>query len=249
MTGTGATARARVSAIGIAGEILVTLGVIVGLFVVWEIWINDWVSDTGQAATAHAYSQQWADAPVVPTPAAADVATDPPVTAQPKAGTIFANLIVPRFGSDYTRPIAEGVGLDVLNDVSRGMGHYEQTALPGAIGNVAIASHRTAYGGALHLLPDLRIGDHVYIETVDGWYQYSYRNTEYVLVSGVGVLDPVPQVDGASPGDRLLTMTTCNPIYSSAERIIAYAVFDRFYPRAEGAPSEIASLAGTPKGT
>ena len=52
---------------------------------------------------------------------------------------------------------------------------------------------------------------------------------------------PVPQSDGATPTDRLLTMTSCNPLFSSAERIIAYSVFDRFYPRADGPPDEIAA--------
>ena len=51
----------------------------------------------------------------------------------------------------------------------------------------------------------------------------------------------MPQADGATATDRLMTMTSCNPLFSAAERIIAYSVFDRFYPRADGPPDEIAA--------
>jgi sortase A len=62
-----------------------------------------------------------------------------------------------------------------------------------------------------------------------------------VKPTGVGVLDPVPQQDGVAATQRLLTLTTCNPFYSTAERIIGYSVFDKFTPRADGPPQEIAA--------
>jgi sortase A len=229
-----------VTAVQVIGEVLLTLGVLVGLYVVWQIWINDAVSDSSQHRTAEGYSQQWAGDFVEPDPS--EVPKGPVVTADPDDGAVFANLIVPRFGDDYMRPIAEGTGLSVLNDVSRGMGHYDQTQLPGELGNFAIASHRTAYGGALHTIHELRVGDPVYVETQDGWYEYVYRNTEYVPPTSVDVIAPVPGDSEAEPTQRLITMTTCNPFYSSAERIIAYGVFTHWYPRADGPPAEIADL-------
>jgi sortase A len=237
-----ATVRTRRPAFfSVIGELFITLGVITGMFLVWQLWINDWVSDAGQAATAQSYAERWAREPLSP-PAATGTDVDPPVTAQPAPGAVFANLIVPRFGKGYIRPIAEGVGSDVLDDTARGMGHYPGTELPGAMGNIGLASHRTAYGGALHFLETLRLNDAIYLETREGWYEYRYRNTEYVLASGAGVLDDVPQHPSSQPGDRLLTLTTCNPLYSSAERIVAYAVFDSFHSRADGPPAQIAGL-------
>ena len=246
---TGGRGRRRVSVVQVLGEILLTLGVVVGLYVVWQIWINDAISDADQSSTAEAQARQWAaEAPAPsPTSTAAAPAT-PVVTAQPKPMQVFANLIVPRFGKDFVRPIAEGTGYNVLSNSSLGMGHYVSTALPGEIGNFAIASHRTAYGGALHIMQRLRVGDHIFIETKDGWYQYSFRNIEYVHVSGVGVLDAVPQNPDATATQRILTMTTCNPLYSSAERMIGYGVFDRFYPRSGGAPAEIAATVARAEG-
>ena len=64
--------------------------------------------------------------------------------------------------------------------------------MPGQSGNFAIAAHRNAYGGALRNIHELQLGDAIYIQTKDGWYTYSFRNLQYVLPTGVGVLDPVP---------------------------------------------------------
>jgi sortase A len=162
--------------------------------------------------------------------------------AKPAAAESFANLIVPRLGADYRRPIAEGVGLNVLNNRATGVGHYPQTQLPGEVGNFAVAAHRTTYGAGFHDIDKLMVGDSIYVETQDGWYKYVYRGTEYVRPTGVGVLDPVPQTEGATSTDRVITMTSCHPFFSAAERIIAYGVFDGWYPRASGPPAEIATL-------
>jgi sortase A len=113
--------------------------------------------------------------------------------------------------------------------------------LPGELGNFALASHRSSGGGNFHDLHELRVGDHIYVETSDGWYRYTFRNLEYVRPSGVGVLNPVPQADGVAAAERVITLTTCNPFFSTAERIIAYGVYDEFFPRAGGVPSEIAT--------
>jgi hypothetical protein len=73
--------------------------------------------------------------------------------------------------------------------------------------------------------------------------QYIFRSLEYVKANGVGVILPVPQQPGVEPTERIITLTTCNPFLSSAERIIAYGVFDSWYPRAGGAPLEISGVA------
>ncbi len=128
---------------------------------------------------------------------------------------------------------------DVLNKGE--LGHYPTTQMPGQVGNFAIASHRKAYGGNLEHINDLKVGDHIFVETSDGWYQYSFRNLQYVKPTGAGVLDPVPEQTGVQPTDRMITLTSCNPFFSTAERIIAYGSFDKFYPRAGGPPAEIAA--------
>jgi sortase A len=130
----------------------------------------------------------------------------------------------------------------VLNNRKTGVGHYPQTQMPGEVGNFAVAAHRTTYGAGFHDINSLLVGDSIYVETADGWYKYVYRGTEYVRPTGVGVLEPVPQVAGVASTDRIITMTSCHPYFSAAERIIAYGVFETWFPRAGGPPPEIATL-------
>jgi sortase A len=235
--------RRRVSVIGVLGELLITAGALVLAFLGYQVWLGDAIVGGQLNGEAVEQAEEWsAGYDDVPPVDAGDpvVSEDPPVTAVPGDAQRFANLIIPRFGGDYYRPIAEGVGTTaVLNKGN--IGHYPTTQLPGELGNFALASHRSSGGGNFHDLHKLRVGDHIYVETPDGWYQYTFRNLEYVRPSGVGVLNPVPQVDGAAATERYITLTTCNPFFSTAERIIAYGVYDEFYPRADGVPAEIAS--------
>jgi sortase A len=225
--------------IGVLGEIFITMGVFVLLFLGWQVWLNDIVKGSEQQTVAVEQSQQWdrneAKAPVQaerPDPG------EPIVRTAPANAVRFANLIVPRFGTDYTRPVAEGIGVhDVLN---QGIGHYPGTQMPGALGNVALAGHRTGWGAPLGDIANLQLGDSVYLETEDGWYRYVFRSLEYVMPSTIAVLAPVPQSPGIVPIDRILTLTSCNPKLTAAERIIAYTVFDTWYPRAGGPPPELA---------
>jgi sortase A len=241
------------SLIGILGEVLVTIGLLVLLYLGWQLWLNDLIFGATQQDAAAALSEEWAEnwaenvePTAAPTPTATGEAEqgadEPVVMAVPAVNKAFATLIVPALGADYRRPIAEGVSTKVLNNARLGMGHYPQTQLPGEFGNFALASHRSAYGGAFHDIHQLAVGDSIFVETPDGWYKYVFRGLEYVRASGIGVILPVPQSVGAAPEERLITLTTCNPFFSSAERIIGYGAYDSWYPRAAGAPSEIAAV-------
>lgn len=234
--------RVRASVVGVVGEIFITAGVFVLLFLGWQLWLNDIVVGAGQQTAAVEQSQRWdRGESTAPAPVDRPDPGEPIVIAAPSNAVRFANLIVPRFGSDYSRPIAEGIGVhDVLN---QGIGHYPGTQMPGAIGNVALAGHRTGWGAPLGDIANLQIGDSIYIETQDGWYRYEFRSLEYVMPTGIGVLSPVPQVAGAAAVDRILTLTSCNPKLTAAERIIAYGVLDTWYPRAGGPPPELAPVA------
>ena len=234
-----------ISVIGVAGEVLITAGVLVLMFLGWQLWLQDILVGGQLHQEAVQQTKEWAKK-ATPLPVGSNVV---PVAEAPGNAQTFAYLVVPRWNqpgqADYYRPIAQGIGVsDVLNKYK--LGHYPTTQMPGAAGNFAIASHRSAYGGNLHLIHELHVGDHLFVETQDGWYQYSFRNLEYVPPTGVGVLDPVPQTSGIQPGDRVLTLTSCNPFYSTAERIVAYGGFDKFFPRDSskpggGAPAEILS--------
>jgi len=231
--------RHRVSVVGVIGEVLITAGVFVLLFLGWQLWLQDILVGGQQQHAAQALTQKWQEAaPRSPEKVSTDPGT-PIVMTAPSNATPFATLYVPRWGATWTRTIAQGVGTtDVLNKI--GVGHYPGTQMPGAVGNFAIAAHRHAYGGGFEYLHELHVGDHVYIGTADGWYEYTFRDIEYVKPTQVNVLQPVPMQPGAIPTDRILTMTTCNPFFSTRERMIGYALFDTWYPIADGPPAEIA---------
>lgn len=236
----------RAGVIGVIGELLITAGVLVMLFLGWYLWFDDVVAGSQQQQVAEEIQQdlqdRWERGEASPDREPVDPG-EPVVAAPASPGEVFGTLIVPRFGADYVRPIAGGVDLStVLNNRRIGIGHYLETQMPGEIGNFAIAAHRTTYGAPFANIADLQLGDRIYVETADGWYEYVFRGLEYVWPTGIGVLEPVPQAPNIDPNDRVLTMTSCNPRFSSAERIIAYAVMETWYPRAGGPPAELAGV-------
>jgi sortase A len=238
-----ATPRRKVSVVGILGELFITAGVLVLMFLGWQVWLGNLIDGNAQKNESVALSQTWNKGQ-----APAAVSNERPDPGPPVVGTApgnavqFGNMIIPRFGADYIRPIREGIGVeDVLN---LGVGHYPGTAMPGAVGNAAFAAHRTGHGSPFFDIEKIQVGDHIFIETEDGWYQYSMRSIEYVQPTGVDVLAPVPQAPGVEPKDRILTLTSCNPVFTASERIILYSTYDTWYPRAGGAPAEIAAVAG-----
>lgn len=250
----------RFSVIGLLGELFITAGVLVFLFLGWQLWLNDIIVGNDQNKSGVALAQTWADelkhAPVhtslpdsTPAPTADQNYGDPVVAAVSKNAAKFAVMYIPRYGADYARPISEGVGTtDVLD--KNGIGHYPGSAMPGEVGNFAVAAHRTTHGAPFSLIATLQVGDKIYVQTADGYYTYGFRGLEYVRPTGVGVLDAVPQSPSTQPTDRLLTMTSCNPKFSAAERIIGYAALESWQPASAGAPAaiEAAAAANATKG-
>ena len=241
--GPKARVRPRLSVFGVLGELLITGGVLVLLFLGWQLWWNDAVMAASQARAAESISQGWVDeVKSDPAPAAETDFGDPVVATAPTDQTAFAVLYVPRFGDTYKRTIAEGTGTNVLNSPDLGIGHYPGTQMPGEVGNFAIASHRSANGGGMHLIHELRLGDAIYVQTADGYYTYRFRDLEYVPPSAVEAIAPVPHDPDGTPVDRLIALTTCNPLFSTAERIIAYGVYESWQPTSAGPPAELAAL-------
>jgi len=102
-----------------------------------------------------------------------------------------------------------------------GAGHYMDTALPGEVGNVAIAGHRTTYGRPLNRMDELVPGDIVELETPFAIYTYQavpafggHANPWVTTPDDYGVV-------AAEPGKSLLTLTTCHPKGSAKQRLIA----------------------------
>jgi sortase A len=234
----------------VVSDVLITVGVLVLFFYVWYVWLGDIVTGAKQDAAAVSLSETWAEVTKgIPeydresgSSEGAGRSPKPPVVASPQAGAAFATIMVPRFGSNYVRTIAESVDVkNVLNDPSTGIGHYSSTAPLGAVGNFALAGHRTTFGAPFGKVDQLRVGDRIYVETKKGWFVYRFRNIEFVYPTQADVLSNVPR-ETIVAQDRILTMTTCHPKTSAAERLIAYSVFESFVPRTNGAPAEVAAM-------
>lgn len=228
----------------VIGELLITAGVLVGLFLGWQVWWNNLILSGQQTSVAAEQSKKWIDdaqkAPrPTPTDSSAPAAVDPPVMAQPPDYTPFAVIYIPRLGPDWKRTIRETVDVEkVLNSYTAGVGHYSGTQMPGEVGNFAVAGHDSGWGNTFIDLSKLQVGDRIYVQTKDGWYTYLFRNFEYVQPTQVQVIAAVPRHPDVKPIDRLMTITTCNPPFHAGERLIAYSVFDGFAPT-QDVPSEI----------
>lgn len=230
------------------GELLMTAGVIALLFVGWELW---WTNVQANATQQQAVQQFFRHVPdttgrghgadgTVGESGDPDRAPGPrmPVTEKPSYGATIGVMYIPRLGDEYSRPIVQGTSRPLLDTL--GLGHYGSTAMPGAKGNFAVAGHRQTHGAVLDHIDALRPGDRIYVQTRQAYYTYVFRNNQIVLPNRTDVLAPVPTRPDAEPTQSMLTMTSCNPRFGSAERIIAYAVLESWRPVAAGPPQAIA---------
>jgi sortase A len=220
--------------VGVFGELLVTLGLLVLLFVAWQLWWTDVESDRAQAAMVSSLTREFAAAPATPPAGAGAGATDLPAGA-------FAVVRIPRFGADYARPLVEGTS---AKELAEGLGHYVGTAGPGEVGNFAIAGHRTTYGKPLAEIDTLRTGDRIVVETAQGWTVYAVSSHEIVRPWQGEVIAPVPGRPGVTPTKAVLTLTSCHPRFSAKQRWIVHADLVEERARAQGAPSLAVSVEG-----
>ena len=134
----------------------------------------------------------------------------------------------------------EGTDLTQLN--KHGLGHYTDSQMPGQVGNFAFAGHRNGYGQPLGDIDKLQEGDPIIVRTQDYWYVYHYTSYKIVLPTQTEVVAANPENPGAAPTKRMLTMTTCEPKYSTpTHRWISYAEFSYWAKVADGIPQELAS--------
>ncbi|MGX1702134.1 class E sortase [Microbacterium sp. NPDC055357] len=234
--------RRRVSVAGVIGELLITAGVITLLYVVWQLWVGDMIYGAQRNATGNETITRWAQEYVPPAdrPDEEPIAEtfEPIILPEPADTEVFGVMRVPRFGADYAVEMAGGVTRPGTLDPI-GIGHYPGSPMPGEVGNFALAGHRTTWGKPFNQVAELRIDDPIVVETADGWYTYRFRTLQYVRPDEVDVLLPVPQELDVEATTSYITLTSCSPMFSMAERIVAYGVFESFTPRDAGAPSAL----------
>ncbi len=130
--------------------------------------------------------------------------------------------------------MVEGTSAEALR---AGAGHYPNTPLPGQVGNVAIAGHRTTYGKPFNRIDELATGQAVWLSTPIGDFEYvivdpptdgDCRRAAEDRAACIthprdwSIIDPTPEA--------ALTLTSCHPKGSAAERIIVRAELVEQHP-------------------
>ena len=203
---------------------MLTIGVVLLLFAFYEAYWTNVESGQLQEEASADLEEQW---------------RNPRQKMEPELGEAFAQLYIPTFGSDYHFAIIEGTNED---DLLRGPGRYVDSQMPGEMGNFAVAGHRVGKGAPFNDLGKLETCDDIVVETqterityrvlpIDGEQvdcfngippEYSHVVGRHITTPGdVSVTNPVPESD-AAPNREILTLTTCHPQFSNAERMIVH---------------------------
>ncbi|HJU97824.1 MAG TPA: class E sortase [Jiangellaceae bacterium] len=211
--------------VGVAGELLLTMGILVLLYVVYVLWGTGIQTERAQDELHEQMVDGWNDPAAAegaepPVAAAAETPLDP---AEADIGEGYALLRIPALGEDWEWVVVQGVE---LSDLARGPGHYEDTADPGELGNVAIAAHRSGHGAPFADLDRIGTGDVVEVQTAAGTWTYTIDEPARVIEpNDTWVVDPVPgQSADAEPTERRITLTTCHPRYGASQRMYVSGV-------------------------
>ncbi|CAK7287343.1 class E sortase [Streptomyces sp. RM1] len=212
----------------VLGEVFITTGVLMLLFVTYQLWWTNVRAHAQAGSEAHQLQDDWANG------------RRNPGVFSPGQG--FAILHIPKL--DVVAPIAEGVSTTRVLD--KGMvGHYGEaplkTAMPDAkTGNFGLAAHRNTHGEPFRYINRLTPGDPVVVETQDTYYVYKVTSTLPVTSpSNTSVLDPVPRGSGFTRPGRYITLTTCTPEFTSKYRLIVWGKMVEVRPRSEGKPDAL----------
>ncbi len=125
-------------------------------------------------------------------------------------GEAIAQIIAPAMGLDSI--VVSGTAVSALR---KGPGHYADSAALCSTGNAAIAGHRTTYGAPFGDIANLKFGDEIRVNT-------PYGNCIYTVTERF-VVDPSDTWVVKDQGDNRLTLTSCHPKYSAAQRYIVVA--------------------------
>lgn len=207
----------------VLGRILTAAGLVLALFIGYEYFWTDFAAHRAASQATQTLQRVWDEGGWTPS----DRPSGRAGVGKPLATDAFALMRIPRLGSQWQEPVIEGVTLD---DLSRGVGHYPDTSMPGVVGNFAVAGHRVTHGGPFRDLDRLRTGDPIAIQMRDVVYVYRVRSVKPVTPDRTDVLLPVPRQPGMEPTEPVLTLTTCHPKYSARQRLIVVATFDNAYP-------------------
>ena len=199
--------------IQVVGWTLVWCGVFLFGYLGWQLYVTDWLNAGVQEEAAQQLEADLSEEeePLSePVPVGDDVVDRYREESAP-AGIPFGFITMPTIGVEDV-VVYEGVDRETLTN---GPGHMPSTPLPGQPGNAVLSGHRTTYGRPFHDLDLLKVGDEVRVRTRIGVHTYEVRDIFVVEPTDVWVADP--------RGGGWLTLTTCEPKFSSRQRLVVQA--------------------------
>lgn len=212
----------------VVGELFISLGVLMLLFVTYQLWWTNVRADQIAGKETHKIQDDWAKGK-----------RSPGVFAP---GEGFAIIHIPKL--DVVTPIAEGISKEKVLD--RGMvGHYGEEPLRTAMpsdkqGNFALAGHRNTHGEPFRYVNRLSPGDPIVVETQDAYYTYEMTSVlPQTSPSNVSVIGAVPPQSGFKKPGRYITLTTCTPEFTSTYRLIVWGKMVDERPRSKGKPDAL----------
>ncbi|MFE4590690.1 class E sortase [Streptomyces laurentii] len=212
------------------GELFITFGVVMLLFVTYQLW---WTNVRAGQQTDKAKAEienSWEQGGDSGAPGAFE------------PGKGFAIMYIPKL--DVVVPVAEGISKTAVLD--KGMvGHYGEGRLKTAMpadkqGNFSVAGHRNTHGEPFRYINQLKPGDPIVVETRDAYYTYKMTSIlPQTAPSNVSVIDPVPKQSGFTKPGRYITLTTCTPEFTSTYRMIVWGQLADERPRSKGKPAAL----------
>ncbi|MFJ6609792.1 class E sortase [Streptomyces sp. NPDC091289] len=210
------------------GEVFISLGVLMLLFVTYQLWWTNVRAEQIAGRETNRIQDEWAKGDRKPGAFA--------------PGQGFAIMHIPKL--DVVAPIAEGIDKEKVLD--RGMiGHYGEGKLKTAMpsdkqGNFAVAGHRNTHGEPFRYINKLSPGDPIVVETRDTYYTYEMAGIlPQTSPSNISVIEPVPVGSGFKGPGKYLTLTTCTPEFTSTYRLIVWGKIVDERPRSEGKPDAL----------
>lgn len=206
------------------GWTLIVVGVHILLYLAYLLWWTNLETDAAQADLLEQFALDLDD-PDATIPGAYDPTAGPvgPV----EVGDAYAAMWFERDGrriiNDEVLYVVEGVSLDALR---KGPGHEPRSSDAGEDGNFVISGHRTTYGAPFYNLDQIRVGDEIHVVDRDGreWiYDVAPQQTEAESYRIVQPTDVWVIRDGAYGDGPILTLTTCHPRWSAAQRLVVFA--------------------------
>jgi len=210
--------------LGRLGSSLIILGLLMFLFVGYQLWGTGIEEAQSQNKLENRFSDIAVTTSAAPSTSLAPSASEPPVVTTVAStkpimineGDPIAIIEMPTIG--ISKYVVAGVQ---TADLKKGPGHYPATPFPGELGNASIAGHRTTYGEPFRHLDDLSIGDPIIITDLMGRkFTYLVSNQQVVEATDSWV------VATTDPTKAILTLTTCHPEFSAKQRLIISAELD-----------------------